>query len=172
MGEDNQFPIPDESGSSGTQKEADDSSEPVESKPLEGLFLGKAMDGLMPYESKSLSLGSKATRILINGITKQLLNDLNEQKNKNNILSEKFDTQRDELEKCRVSNAGLKGEIRAEKQYRNLKHVCIALGTGTIIMAVNFYLTDGLIAYGFGSTAVGAILLYAGLFSGPKETLQ
>ena len=40
MAEDIQFPIPDESGSSGTQKAAEDSSEPVESKPLDGLFLG------------------------------------------------------------------------------------------------------------------------------------
>ena len=130
------------------------------------------MDGLLPYESKSLSLGSESTRILINGITKQLLNDVNEQKNKNNILSEKNDTQRDELEKCRVSNADLNGEIRAERQYRSLRHICIALGTGAIVTAGNIFLTDGHIANSVVLTAVGAILLYTGLFSGSKETKQ
>ena len=112
MTEDEIIPIPDKSGSSGKQLAADSASDFQEAKPLEGLHMAKTIRGLASTHSRSL--GGEVTSALIAGATTQLASDYNELKDRHNILSDKFDSQRDELEETRTQKAILAERIKSE----------------------------------------------------------
>ena len=166
MTEDQILPIPDKSGSSGNQTAADSTSDFQETNPLEGLHMVKAISGLASTHSRSL--GGEVTSALIAGATTQLAFDYKELKGRHSNLSDKFDCQRDELEKTRTQKAILAERIRSEGQNKHLRNLSIAIGTSLI--GTGIYLSrSGLDKYSFGAYGFGAILLILGWLSGPKE---
>jgi hypothetical protein len=160
------IPIPDKSGGSGKQIAGGSSSDFQEANPLEGLPMARTIHGLASTHSRSL--GGEVTSALIAGATTQLACDYRELKEKHSCLSDKFELQRDELEKTRTQRAILIERIRSEGRNKNLRNLSITIGTSLI--ATGIYLSrSGLDTYSYGSYGFGAVLLILGWLSGPKE---
>ena len=130
MTEEQTLPIPDKSGSSGKQLAADNKAKLPEASPLEGLHMAKTISGLASTHSRSL--GGEVTSALIAGATTQLACDYQELKGKYSGLSNKYDTQRDELEKARTQKAVLAERIRSEGKNKHLRNLSITIGTSLV----------------------------------------
>jgi len=165
MQNENEIPVPDSSGSDGSQTAEKRASSLIE-KPLEGLHMAKTIEGLATSHSRAL--GGEVSSALIAGATSQLAGDYSELKNKHNLLSEKFEAQRDELEKTRTKNAVLSERIRSEAGNKHLRNLAITIGTSLIGTGIYLSRTK-LDMYAFGAFSFGALLLLLGWFSGPKE---
>ena len=166
MTDDQLLPIPDKSGSSGRQMAADPSSGFQEESPLEGLHMARTIRGLASTHSKSL--GGEVTSALIAGATTQLACDYQELKVRHNNLSDKFDSQRDELEKTRIQKSIFAERIRSEGKNKHLRNLCITIGTSLIGTGI-FLSRSGLDEYSYGAYGFGITLLILGWISGPKE---
>lgn len=166
MTEDHKLPIPDKSGSSGSQKPANSSSELLEAKPLEGLHIARTISGLASTHARSL--GGEVTSALIAGATSQLACDYQELKAQYKNLSDRFELQRDELEKTRTRTAVLTERIRSEGRNKNLRNLIITIGTSLIGTGIVLS-RSGLDIYAYGAYGLGAVLLILGWISGPKE---
>ncbi len=165
MNED-QIPIPDNSGASDKQTSGTSNGELVLSKPLEGLHMAQVIDGLASSHSKSL--GGDVASALLAGATTQLASDYQEQKLKFYELSQKFEKQRDILEETRTENAVLKHTINSDRENKHLRNFAITMGTGLIGTGI-FLSRSQLDNYAWGAYGIGAILVYLGWFTGPKE---
>ncbi len=166
MDNENTIPVPDSSGSAGNQTAEGRTSNLVESRPLEGLHMAKTIEGLA--SSHSRSLGGEVTSVLIAGATSQLAGDYQELKKKHNFLDNKFEEQRNELEKTRTKNAVLSEKIRAEASNKNLRNLAITIGTSLTGTGI-FLSRTSLDMYALGAFGFGALLLLLGWSSGPRE---
>jgi hypothetical protein len=166
MTETQTMPIPDKSGGSGNQIAGGLSSDFQKANPLEGLPMARAIHGLASTHSKSL--GGEVTSALIAGATTQLACDYRELKEKHSCLSDRFEFQRDELEKTRTQKAVLIERIRSEGRNKHLRNLIITIGTSLIGTGI-FLSRSGLDAYSYGAYGFGFVLLILGWLSGPKE---
>jgi hypothetical protein len=169
MVESQKIPIPDNSGSSGTQVEGSPKQNFQQANPLEGLPMAKTISGLA--SSHSRSLGGEVTSALIAGATTQLACDYNELKVSHMNLSNKYETQRDELESARTQKAVLLERIRSEGRNKHLRNLCVTIGTSLIGTGI-VLARSGLDIYSYGAYGFGAVLLLLGWFSGPKEVTE
>ncbi len=165
MADENKIPVPVNSGSDGHQKQSSGVSNLVE-KPLEGLVVVKAIEGLAASHSKSL--GGDVSSALIAATTNQLANDYSDLKRNYNSLNEKFEAQRDDLENTRISNAVLSERIQSDSRNKHLRNLSITIGTSLISTGIYLSRTE-LDIYAFGTLVFGALLLLLGWFSGYKE---
>ena len=164
---DNQnIPIPDKSGISGNQEAAYSNQFLQETKPLDGLYLAKTIEGLATTHARSL--GGEVSSALIAGVTTQLAVDYKELKEQHNKLSNKPEIQRDDLEKTRTKNAVLRERIQSENRNKNLKNLCIAIGTALFGIGITLSQTS-FDMYAFSAYGSGAILLIFGWISSTKE---
>ncbi|OHE25568.1 MAG: hypothetical protein A3J94_00625 [Syntrophus sp. RIFOXYC2_FULL_54_9] len=166
MNENQIIPIPDKSGGSGKQIAGGSTSDFQEANPLEGLPMARAIRGLASTHSRSL--GGEVTSALIAGATTQLACDYRELKERHGNLSDRFESQRDELEKTRIRKAILIERIKSEGRNKHLKNLSITIGTSLIGTGI-FLSRTGLDEYSYGAYGFGAVLLILGWFSGPKE---
>jgi len=166
MENENNIPVHDSSGSDGSQTNQENAPSLIEGRPLDGLHMAKTIEGLAVSHSRSL--GGEVTSALIAGATSQIAGDYSDLKNKHNLLGEKFENQRDELEKTRTKNAVLSERIRLEAGNKNLRNLAITIGTSLVGTAIYLSRTT-LDIYAFGTFSLGALLLLLGWFSGPKE---
>lgn len=167
MTEDPQIaPTPDSSGNKGTQSESTADSELVPAKPLEGLPITRAIEGIASTHSRSL--GGDTTSALIAGATNQLAYDFQELKREHESLKGRFETQRNELEAARTESAVLTERINSEGKNKHLRNLCIAFGTG--LLSTGIYLSRTAIdGFAIGALVIGGSLLLFGWFSGPGE---
>lgn len=164
-----EIPLPDKSGGSGNQIANDDQSDFQEATPLEGLPMARTINGLASTHSRSL--GGEVTSALIAGATTQLACDYRDLKERHINLSDKYEQQRNELEKTRTKNAVLVERIRSDRGNKHLRNLSITIGTSLI--GTGLLLTrSGLDRYSFGAYGFGIILLLLGWFSGPKEVKE
>lgn len=169
MVENQRIPIPDKSGGSGKQKAGDLRSDFQEANPLEGLHMARTISGLASTHSRSL--GGEVTSALIAGATTQLACDYRELKERHVDLSDKFDSQRDELEKTRTQKAVLVERISSAGRNKHLRNLSITIGTSLIGTGI-VLMRSGLDKYSYGAYGFGAVLLLLGWFSGPKEVKE
>lgn len=160
------IPIPDTSGGSGKQVAGDSTADFQEVGPLEGLPMVKTISGLASTHSRSL--GGEVTSALIAGATTQLACDYRELKDKHSDLSDRFESQRDDLEKTRTKKAILAERIRSEGRNKHLRNLSITIGTSLIGTGI-FLSRSGLDSYSYCAYGFGAVLLIVGWISGPKE---
>ncbi len=158
------LPIPDTSGSSGTQ-EPSKGLEASVSKPLEGLHIAKTIEGLAISHSKSL--GGEVSSTLLACVTSQLSYNYQELQNEYKELSSKYESQREKLESSRMTVAVLKERIRSEGNNKILRNLCITIGTSLIATGV-FLSRSNLDNYSYGAYGFGVILFLLGWFSNPK----
>ena len=165
----NNIPIPDTSGSDGSQIQAQSIPNLITDKPLESLHMVKTIEGLASTHSKAL--GGEVASALIAGATSQIANDYQEIKRKYNQLEEKFEIQRNKLEEERIKNAILSEKIRSESRNKHLKNLTITIGTSLVGLGIYLSRTS-LDRYAFGAFGFGTLLLFLGWFSGNKEEKQ
>jgi hypothetical protein len=164
-----EIPLPDKSGGSGNQIASSDQSDFQKASPLEGLPMAMTISGLAATHSRSL--GGEVTSALIAGATTQLACDYRELKESHVNLSDKFELQRNELEKTRTQKAVLVERIRSDRGNKHLRNLSITIGTSLI--GTGILLTrSGLDKYSFGAYGFGVLLLLLGWFSGPKEVKE
>jgi hypothetical protein len=170
MTENQIIPIPDKSGGSGKQVADSSTSDFHLANPLEGLPMAKAINGLASTHSRSL--GGEVTSALIAGATTQLAWDYQDLKGRHNELSDRFDSQRDELENTRIQEAILKERIRSEGRNKHLRNLSITIGTSLIGMGI-ILCRGGLDWYSYSAAyGFGLVLLILGWLSGPKESKE
>lgn len=166
MNEEDNIPVPDTSGSSGSQTSVSGEVELIEAKPLEGLHMARTIEGLASSHSKSL--GGEVVSALLAGATNQMACDYQELKKNHKDLSNKFDNQRDELETVRTENAVFKQIINSDRQNKHLRNFSITMGTGLI--GTGIYLSrSNLDNFAYGAYGIGVLLVLFGWFTGPKE---
>lgn len=161
-----QIPVPDNSGGSDEQTQGTGNGELITSKTFEGLHMVHTINGLAATHSKSL--GGEVASTLLAGMTQQMSNDYQELKFKFEKLSEKYEEQRNVLEETRTDKAVLKNTINSERQNKHLRNFAITIGTG--FMSTGIFLGRTQIDfYSVGTFGVGALFLLLGWFTGPKE---
>ena len=160
------IPIPDTSGSTGDQTSNTGTAQLIEARPLDGLHMARAMDGLA--ESHSKSLGGGVAAALLAATTNQMACDYQELKQKLRELSDKHEKQRDELDETKTANAVFKQIINSDRQNKHFRNFAIAMGTGLIGTGI-FLSRSELDNYAYGAYGIGLILLIVGWFTGPKE---
>jgi hypothetical protein len=169
MVENYKIPVPDKSGGIGNQVPGGPRSDFQESNPLEGLHLARTIRGLASTHSRSL--GGEVTSALLAGATTQLACDYKELKESHIALSERYESQRNELDTTRTQKAVLVERIRSEGRNKHLRNLSITVGTSLIGTGV-VLVRNGLDKYSYGAFAFGAVLLLLGWFSGPKEVKE
>lgn len=160
------IPVPDMSGSTGSQLAADTSQMLYEARPLHGLHLASAIEGLAATNTKSF--GGDVSAALIAAATRQLAYECNDLKIENRRLTDRVESLRDTLETSRTQNAVFTEKIRSEGKNKHLRNLCITVGTSLIGVGIALSRT-GQDAYSSGAFVSGILLLLLGWFSGPKE---
>ena len=166
MTDDNTIPIPDQSGSRGSQLAADTSQVFVEARPFNGLHIASAIEGLAATNTRAF--GGDVASVFIAAATRQIAQDCNDLKADNRRLADRIESLRDELETTRTQNAVLTERIRSEGKNKHLRNLGITVGTALIGfgIALSRVSQDG---YSTGAFVFGVLLLLLGWFSGSKE---
>lgn len=139
MTDTNTIPMPDQSGSSGSQLPADNSQVFVEARPFNGLHIASAIEGLAATNTKAF--GGDVASVVIAAATRQI---------------------------AQASNAVLTERIRSEGKNKHLRNLSITVGTALIGVGITLIRT-GNDTYSIGAIVFGALLLLLGWFSGSKE---
>lgn len=166
MTDTNTIPMPDQSGSSGSQLPADNSQVFVEARPFNGLHIASAIEGLAATNTKAF--GGDVASVVIAAATRQIAQDSSDLKADNRRLTDRIESLRDELGVTRTSNAVLTERIRSEGKNKHLRNLSITVGTALIGVSITLIRT-GYDTYSIGAIVFGALLLLLGWFSGSKE---
>ncbi len=159
---DSSEPLPEDSGSSGTQIAVppDDSQPPIEVlSPL-----AQAADGLA--EDSSRSLGGQATARFVSGIIRQRDLELHDAKMRESALHAKLETYRSELESERVENAKLKALILSATTKTVLSNGFITIGCLLVGVATSVSLPEKI---SFALVAIGGATIVTGWVSSVKS---
>jgi hypothetical protein len=166
MTENPKIPIPAKSGSSGKQVEGDPKQDFSPQSPFEGLPIARTITSLASTHSKNL--GGEVSSALLAGATRQIAFDYQELKKTYTNLSDKYESQRNVIEKINIQNAVLVERIRSEGRNKHLRNLSMTIGTSLIGTGI-VLMRSGFDNYSYGAYGFGAILLLLGWFSGPKE---
>lgn len=165
MNNQKQTPEPSDSGSDGSQITGDTPSELIEARPLEGLPMAQAIEGLAA--SNTRAFGGEVASALIAGATTQLASELQYTKQEVSGLRKENDVLKENLSEANTRKAVLEERINSYRSNRHLRHFGIAVGT--TLLGVGFELIrNNLSTYGYASLAIGALLLVLGWHSAPK----
>lgn len=166
MADDRTIPTPDRSGSSGSQLPADAMQVFQEARPLHGLHIASAIEGLAATNTKAF--GGDVAAAIIAAATRQVAQDCNDLKVDNRRLNDRIESLRDELETTRTQNAVFAEKIRSDGKNKHLRNLSITVGTS--LVGIGIALTRaGQDSYSTGAFVFGILLLLLGWFSGPKE---
>lgn len=164
MKEDTKVPEPEDSGSDGTQTQANTSQSLVTSQSL--MYpIAEAITGLA--SSNSRVFGGEVASTLIAGAASQMATELAQTKQELAKLREKNDTLTTDLSEERTQKAIYKERIDNYSTTRHLKNIGIAVGTLLIGVGIQL-IRNNFEAYGLASIIVGALLLVVGWISVPK----
>ena len=160
------IPEPINSGSDGSQAQADAAREFVPSQPLPH-HMASAITGLAA--SNSRAFGGEVASTLIAGATSQMAIELSQTKLELAQLRDKHEILANTLSDVRIQKAVLAERIEAFRLTRHLKNIGIAVGTLLVGVGVQLLRSDATKDYGVASIIVGTLLLIAGWISVPKE---
>ena len=160
------MPVPDMSGSTGSQLEADTSQVLLEARPLHGLHLVSVIEGLAATNTKSF--GGDVPAALIAAAARQMAHECSDLKIENRGLTDRVESLRDTLETSRTRNAVFSERIRSEGKNKHLRNLAITVGTSLIGVGIALS-RPGSDAYSISALVFGVLLLVLGWFSGPKE---
>lgn len=166
MTEQTKVPEPNDSGSDGSQAQADATRELVLSQPLPNQIV-QAITGLAA--SNARAFGGEVASALIAGATSQMAVELNQTKLELASLREKHESLTNTLSDERVQKAVLAERIDSFRATRHLKNIGIAVGTLLIGTGLQLVRNDAPAAYSVACFIVGALLLIVGWISAPKE---
>lgn len=166
MNEDQIIPIPDRSGSTGSQLPSDSSQVFYAAQPLQGLHLASTISGLA--SSNTRAFGGDIPAALIAATARQIAAECSELKIVNHQLNGRIESLRDELEAVRIKNAVLTERIRSEGRNKHLRNLGITVGTSLISVGI-VLARAGQDNYSYGAIVFGVLLAGLAWFSGPKE---
>lgn len=161
---DNQIPVPDDSGSSGEQEPASSGAEVIPAQPQQGLPLADAVEGLA--SSRSRSLGEVGS-VMIAAATRHIADENQELKTDKKNLQEQLANQRNELESARTRIAVLVERLDAVKGNKHVRNLAITVGTALASAGVMLS-RDGINNYSVGMIVAGSLLLLVSWFAPSK----
>jgi hypothetical protein len=169
MGETEQIPKPDTSGSSGNQMAGSAIDDLQILDPLAGLPIVSAVEGLVA--SNARAFGGNVPAALLGAATRQIGQDYVELKGEHRRLTSRLEDLREELQRTKTRSAVLEDRIRSEGRNKHVRNLCITVGMGLVGtgLALSKVAVD---AYSNVSLVVGALLVFAGWFSGPKAEVK
>ena len=158
-------PEPSNSGTDGSQAEGDLTSELIEARPLEGLQIAQAIEGLAA--SNTRAFGGEVASALIAGVTSQLASELQYTKQDVTRLRNEIDVLKESLSGANIQKAVLEERIESYRSNRHLKNLGIFLGTTLLGVGIQLFKNE-LDTYGYASLIFGALLLGMCWYSAPK----
>ncbi|MFI5331209.1 MAG: hypothetical protein ACHQ2F_09295 [Desulfobaccales bacterium] len=161
-----EIPVPDETGSSGTQTVAVGEIVPVaEESPLKGLAIAR-LEGL--YAARSRIFGSELTGSLILGFFNQYEYDIQTLKKELEKTREELRQATAELSEVKTKAAVLQERVNANKRERRLRNLSIGAGPVMIGIGIQF-IRNNFDTYGYIIGVLGILLLFFGWFSKSEE---
>jgi len=155
-------PEPGNTGASGTQQQ-ENIAEVSVVNPIASLPIVSTVQGLAAGNPRSM--GSETTTTLIAGTVNHLGHDLQETRKELREVRNKLESAEQELSQHKITNAVLGEKVEALSRERNIKNLCITIGTLFISFAIDLWKNDFKVACLI--TVGGVILLIAGWLS-PK----
>lgn len=165
MTEKTEVPEPEDSGSDGSQKQADLARELIPAKPLTPP-IAEAITGLATSHARAF--GGEVAATLIAGATSQMAIELTQTKHELAQLREKHESLSNAFSDEKVRTAVLAERIEGFRSTRHLKNIGIAVGTLLVGTGVQLSRGDNP-SFGIASIIVGVVLLIVGWTSAPKE---
>lgn len=159
------IPLPDRSGSDGSQIEADaNTQELVPATPI-AMPMADVITGLA--SSNSRAFGGEVTSALIAGVASQMSNDLRQTKAELSSERIKAETSASDLANERIKSAVLSERIHAFQATRHIKNVGVAVGTMLLGTGVQLSRT-GNAPVGITAAIIGAVLVLISWVSVPR----
>ncbi len=166
MNNDFPIPVPDRSGSGGSQIASDSSQMLVEARPFQSLHLATTIEGLASANSRAF--GGEISATLIGAATRQLAIECSELKIEGRRQSDRIESLRDDLEIVRIKNAVLVEKISSDGRNKHLRNFGITVGTSLVGAGIALS-RSGSDNYSYGAFVFGGLLLLLAWFSGSKE---
>lgn len=166
MPDESAIPMPDRSGSCGSQLVADPTVVLTEARPLDGLHLASTVEGIAAKNTKAF--GGDVAAALIGAATRQMSQDYSDVKTENRQLHSRLEKMRDDLETTRTKNAVLVERVRSEGKNKHLRNLSITVGT-TLVGIGAALSRSGQDSFSAAAFVFGALLFILGWFSGAKE---
>ena len=160
----NTIPSPQDTGTTGTQKQTSDSVSLVESpQPLKGLPIADAVTGLASTHSRSLG-GEVAASLLASSFT-QISHELQYAKLQVKDLTIELKTSEQEKHDWKEKALVLQERVEANQAIRKLGNISITLGTALVGIGIELY-RNKLEGVSYLCAAIGGGLILLGWFSG------
>jgi hypothetical protein len=161
-----EIPVPEETGSSGTQLIGTGEVFSIaKESPLEGLPIVQAVEGLVATRSRCF--GGEVGTTLLAGSFAQLSYDLQTTKRELNNTREELKRTNGELSDYKIRVAVLQERVIAYLRERLLKNLSITIGTALVVIGMGLYRNN--LKYDYIVSGLGALLLIFGWFSKPRE---
>jgi len=160
-----EIPVPEDTGSSGTQLTGTGEIVSIVKSPLEGLPIVQAVEGLAATRSRCF--GGEVGTSLLAGSFAQLSYDLQTTRRELNNTREELKRTNGEMSNYKIRVAVLQERVFAYFRERLLKNLSITIGTTLVVIGMGLYRNN--LKYDYIICGLGALLLIFGWFSKPGE---
>jgi len=130
--------------------------------PFGGNHVVDAVTGIAA--SKSRSLGSDAASAIVAASMSQMSRELESERKSNSDLRDKIEMMTSQMGEERSKVAVLEERVRSEQRTKNLRNLCILIGTSMVVFAIELYANE-LLKYAAPTSGFGVLLLAYGWFS-------
>lgn len=158
-----EIPLPEDSGSDGSQSTGGQSIDLVVADQLKDLPIAHTIQGIAA--SNSRAFGGEVASALIAGATSQLAFELRDSKNEVVKLQNKNERLMQDLSEKNVENAVLNERLTASNAMRHLRNFGIAAGTTLFTVSFSLFDTEQFQSYGYAAVTIGTLLVLAGWFT-------
>lgn len=163
------IPVPEDSGSSGLQKEPSAQQNLVTAQPFSGHAITEAVEGIV--ESNTCTLGGEVGSALIVASMQQMSHDKNQLQQENNKLNQNFQQQQVKLEEARTRSAVLEERLKGYGKNKHLRNLGIAIGIGLVGIGINLG-RQKVDIVAISAIVAGSLLTIISWFSGPDGNIK
>lgn len=165
MDELNKIPVPQNTGSAGSQGPSETCDIVEEARPFGGLPIAGALAGLAA--SNARALGGNIGSVMIAASARQMESEIWTLRQQLHESNGKVDTLRAQLEVERVKNATQEATLGSIGQTKHLRNFAITAGTALAMLPLSVG-DSGLNAYTVGLMVAGLLLVFFGWWNGVK----
>lgn len=159
------IPLPDESGSDGSQAKADTSTQELMPAKVSPMPMADSIIGLA--SSNSRAFGGEVASTLVAGVAAQMASELQQTKAELSSVRIKAEASASDLADERVKSAVLSERLRAFQATRHIKQLGVAVGT--LLLGTGFQLARaGNTPIAVTSAVIGALLVIVSWWSVPR----
>lgn len=158
------IPLPDESGSDGSQAKADTSTQELMPAKVSPMPMADSIIGLA--SSNSRAFGGEVASTLVAGVAAQMASELQQTKAELSSVRIKAEASASDLADERVKSAVLSERLRAFQATRHIKQLGVAVGT--LLLGTGFQLARaGNTPIAVTAAVIGALLVIVSWWSVP-----